>query len=87
VKKYSLGNKIGNESLDGMGPFHKVRWFDGVTEGGSSGSGLFTVTAAGAYQLRGGLYGGYSFCSAPSDPDYYSRMSDVWSSLQPYLLP
>jgi lysyl endopeptidase len=87
VKKYSLGNKIGNESLDGMGPFHKVRWNDGVTEGGSSGSGLFTVTAAGAYQLRGGLYGGYSFCSAPSDPDYYSRLSDVYTSLQPYLMP
>lgn len=87
VKKYSLGSKIGNESLDGMGPFHKVRWTDGVTEGGSSGSGLFTVTAAGAYQLRGGLYGGYSFCSAPSDPDYYSRLQDVYTSLQPYLNP
>lgn len=87
VKKYSLGTKIANESLDGMGPFHKVQWNDGVTEGGSSGSGLFTVTAAGAYQLRGGLYGGYSFCSAPSDPDYYSRLQDVYTSLQPYLAP
>lgn len=86
VKKYSLGNKIGNESLDGRGPFHKVRWNDGVTEGGSSGSGLFTVSS-GSYQLRGGLYGGYSFCAAPSDPDYYSRLSDVYSSLQPYLVP
>ena len=87
VKKYSLGSKIANESLSGMGPFHKVRWTDGVTEGGSSGSGLFTVTAAGAYQLRGGLYGGYSFCSAPSDPDYYSRLQDVYTSLQPFLSP
>lgn len=86
VVKYSLGNKIGNESLDGRGPFHKVQWFDGVTEGGSSGSGLFTVTS-GNYQLRGGLYGGYSFCSAPSDPDYYSRLSDVYTSLQPFLAP
>ncbi|MDX2220168.1 MAG: hypothetical protein SF172_14220 [Burkholderiales bacterium] len=86
VKKYSLGSKIGNESLDGRGPFHKVRWTDGVTEGGSSGSGLFTVSS-GNYQLRGGLYGGYSFCSAPSDPDYYSRLSDVYTSLQPFLAP
>jgi lysyl endopeptidase len=86
VKKYSLGNKIGNESLSGRGPFHKVQWNDGVTEGGSSGSGLFTVSS-GNYQLRGGLYGGYSFCSAPNDPDYYSRLSDVYTSLQPYLAP
>lgn len=86
VKKYSLGTKIGNESLDGRGPFHKVQWSDGVTEGGSSGSGLFTVSS-GNYQLRGGLYGGYSFCSAPSDPDYYSRLSDVYTSLQPFLAP
>ncbi|MBL8515651.1 MAG: serine protease [Betaproteobacteria bacterium] len=87
VKKYSLGNKIGNESLEGRGPFHKVQWFDGVTEGGSSGSGLFTVDGGGNYQLRGGLYGGYSFCSAPTAPDYYSRLSDVYTSLQPYLSP
>lgn len=86
VKKYSLGSKIANESLDGRGPFHKVRWTDGVTEGGSSGSGLFTVSS-GNYQLRGGLYGGYSLCSTPSDPDYYSRLSDVYTSLQPYLAP
>ena len=87
VKKYSLGSKTASEYFDGKGPFHKVRWTDGVTEGGSSGSGVFTVTSTGSYQLRGGLYGGTSYCNAQSDPDYYSKLNDVYTSLQPYLNP
>jgi lysyl endopeptidase len=62
-----------------------VRWSDGVTEGGSSGSALFTTSSG--YQLRGGLYGGSSFCNAQSSPDYYSRFSDVYSSMRPFLNP
>lgn len=85
VKKYSLGavNAL-NSSIDGKSPLYRVVWSDGVTEGGSSGSGLFTVASNGAYQLRGGLYGGYSFCSAQTDPDYYSRFSDVYSTISTY---
>ncbi|MBB4126394.1 hypothetical protein GGR77_001684 [Xanthomonas translucens] len=88
VKKYSLGSVTAlSSSIDGKSPLYKVVWNTGVTEGGSSGSGLFTVNSSGAYQLRGGLYGGTSYCSAPSDPDYYSRFSDVYSTIQPYLSP
>ncbi|MGL6800164.1 trypsin-like serine peptidase, partial [Xanthomonas hortorum] len=88
VKKYSLGSVNGlNTSIDGKSPLYRVVWNDGVTEGGSSGSGLFTVASGGAYQLRGGLYGGYSFCSAQTDPDYYSRFSDVYSSISTYFGP
>jgi hypothetical protein len=88
VKKYSLGKVTAlSSSIDGKSPLYRVQWSTGVTEGGSSGSGLFTVNSSGAYQLRGGLYGGTSYCSAPSDPDYYSRFSDVYSSIQPYLSP
>ncbi|KLD77898.1 serine protease [Xanthomonas hyacinthi] len=88
VKKYSLGSVTAlSSSIDGKSPLYKVVWNTGVTEGGSSGSGLFTVNSSGAYQLRGGLYGGSSYCSAPSDPDYYSRFSDVYSSIQSYLSP
>ncbi|WP_313917144.1 trypsin-like peptidase domain-containing protein [Tahibacter sp.] len=87
VKKYSLGTVTQlSGSIDGKGPFYRVRWSTGVTEGGSSGSGLFTVSG-GNYQLRGGLYGGTSYCSAPTDPDYYSRFSDVYSSFSSYLTP
>lgn len=85
VKKYSLGSVTGlSTSIDGKSPLYEVVWTDGTTEGGSSGSGLFT-TSSGNYQLRGGLYGGYSYCSAQSEPDYYSRFSDVYSSIQSYL--
>jgi hypothetical protein len=83
VKKTSRGSVTAlSSSIDGRGPFYRVRWTSGVTEGGSSGSALYTVTSSGAYQLRGGLYGGLSFCSAPSDPDYYSRFSDVYASFR-----
>jgi lysyl endopeptidase len=88
LKKYSLGSVTGlSTTLDGKSPLTQVVWNAGVTEGGSSGSGLFTVDASGAYQLRGGLYGGYSFCSAPQDPDSYSRLDGVWSSISSYFSP
>ncbi|ATE71378.1 trypsin-like serine peptidase [Lysobacter capsici] len=88
VKKYSLGSVTGlSTSIDGKSPLYRVVWNTGVTEGGSSGSGLFTVTSSGGYQLRGGLYGGTSYCSAPRDPDYYSRFADIYSSVSSYFNP
>ncbi len=88
VKKYSLGSVTGlSTSIDGKSPLYRVVWNTGVTEGGSSGSGLFTVTSSGGYQLRGGLYGGTSYCSAPRDPDYYSRFADIYSSVSQYFNP
>lgn len=88
VKMYSLGRVTQlSGNIDGKGPFYRVQWSTGVTEGGSSGSALYTINSSGTYQLRGGLYGGTSYCSAPTAPDYYSRLADVWSSVQPYLSP
>ena len=88
VKMYSLGSITSTSSnTDGLGPFYRVQWSTGVTEGGSSGSGLFTRSSTGAYQLRGGLYGGLSFCTDPTANDYYSRFADVYTSTKPYLSP
>lgn len=88
VKKYSLGKITAlSSTIDGIKPLYKVQWSTGVTEGGSSGSGLFTVGTNGGYQLRGGLYGGTSYCSAPRDPDYYSRFADIYSSVSQYFNP
>jgi hypothetical protein len=88
VKMYSLGRVTQlSGAIDGKGPFYRVQWSTGVTEGGSSGSALYTINSSGTYQLRGGLYGGTSYCSAPTAPDYYSRLTDVWTSVQPYLSP
>ena len=88
AKMYSLGSVTGlSTSIDGKSPLYRVVWNTGVTEGGSSGSALFTVNSSGTHQLRGGLYGGLSYCTAPTQPDYYSRFSDVYSSISTYFAP
>jgi lysyl endopeptidase len=85
---YSLGRITATSSnIDGLGPCYRVQWSTGVTEGGSSGSGLFTRSSNGTYQLRGGLYGGLSFCSNPTANVYYSRFTNVFTSIRPFLSP
>ncbi len=68
--------------------FISVRWTTGTTEGGSSGSGVFTYNSAGAYyELRGGLEGGAASCDNPNGADRFSRMDMLYTRLAPYLLP
>lgn len=85
LKKVSEGITTYNAADD----FLRVTWSMGVTEGGSSGSGLFTPAAGSRrdYLLRGTLYGGVSACSgAPANAfDIYSRFDRVWPELAPYL--
>jgi hypothetical protein len=50
--------------------FYSVTWHSGVTDAGSSGSGLFIDN--GRY-LVGQLFGGSSSCEAKSAGDYYAR--------------
>ncbi len=62
----------------------------GVTEGGSSGSGIFSAVGSPVtdYQLRGGLYGGPSSCTATGVDlrDYYSRFDRAYATrLSQYL--
>lgn len=45
-------------------------WDRGVTEGGSSGSGIWNAE----HRLVGQLSGGGSSCDAPKDPDWYGRI-------------
>ena len=92
VKKVSLGTMGGFGAPSGSGTnFIIANWNSiatGVTEGGSSGSGIFTLQGS-EYRLRGGLYGGPSSCTAPSGSlhDYYSRFDQVYSSISQYLSP
>jgi len=85
VKKVSEGVTTYNPADD----FLRVTWSMGVTEGGSSGSGLFTAVTGSKrdYLLRGTLYGGVSACTgAPANAfDVYSRFDRVWPELAPYL--
>ncbi|HEX6634075.1 MAG TPA: trypsin-like peptidase domain-containing protein, partial [Usitatibacter sp.] len=85
VKKVSEGVAAYNPADD----FLRVTWSMGVTESGSSGSGLFTEAAGPRrdYLLRGTLYGGVSACTGapPNAFDVYSRFDRAWPALAPYL--
>jgi hypothetical protein len=94
-KKYSRGTHNGftaNVSIGGQNVTSTARssWAEGTTEGGSSGSGLFTLNGA-DYQLRGGLAGGAASCAnsgqseGNGNVDYYSRFDQVYPSLQQWL--
>ncbi len=87
ARMVSTGQKL-SEDADN----HEVGWLSGTTEGGSSGSGLFTIAASGAYELRGGLYGGAASCANtgnlgnPGNRDYYSRLDKDFAWMSPWLL-
>ena len=87
LKKVSLGQQTASSPYD-----IEVAWTSGTTEGGSSGSGLFTSNASG-YFLRGGLIGGSATCansgsvSNPDNRDYYSRFDVAFPSIRQYLAP
>ena len=61
AKKVSLGRRLQNNAFR-----NEVGWLLGTTEGGSSGSAIFTADATG-YTLRGGLWGGSASCSDHPD--------------------
>ena len=54
--------------------FITVRWDNGTTEGGSSGSGVFHNANGAYHELRGGTEGGAASCSNLSGIDRFSRM-------------
>lgn len=92
IKKISLGSMMGFTNLSEFSgqSYATMGWTLGTTEGGSSGSGVFTQ-ANGEYFLRGGLYGGTASCANAGDlnnlnnRDYYSRLDQAYGSLRPYL--
>ncbi len=105
LKKWSQGNFDGQAPIDLPNEdtnepqinylANSVVWSRGVTEPGSSGSGLLTYssnclgTTGGCYQLRGGLTGGQSSCSLSQQhaPDYYSRFDQMLPKMRDYLAP
>lgn len=81
MQKYSEGDFFGtvacgdstcSSSTGSNAKFLAVRWLRGVTEPGSSGSGLFRRLNGKDY-LVGQLFGGGSSCVAPSSYDFYGR--------------
>ena len=51
----------------------------GITESGSSGSGLW-VASGGSHYLVGQLHGGSSSCASPNSTDYYGRFDVAYNA-------
>jgi len=87
LKKVSQGSVTGL-SVPNVGggnqTYYQVRWSSGTTEGGSSGSGLWSNNGS-QYFLRGGLWGGSALCSNPSGLDSYSRFDIAYPQIAAYL--
>lgn len=88
LQKYSEGTFMGTSICDANGclsstasnaNYLRVRWTMGVTEGGSSGSGLF-FRMNGKDYLAGQLFGGFSACTNPFGNDYYGRFDIAHSA-------
>jgi hypothetical protein len=62
---------------NGVNTHWRVIWNDGVTEQGSSGSGIWNPVTR---RLVGVLTGGSSFCDAQSSPDCYGQFAVAWAS-------
>ncbi|MDP6986931.1 MAG: hypothetical protein QGG74_02695, partial [Phycisphaerales bacterium] len=84
-KRISIPSSVTHDSDPAYSEtYWEVNWAEGVTEQGSSGSPLFN----GEHQIIGQLCCGSSFCSAPSDPDWYGKsIAASWAELSPYLDP
>jgi len=87
IKKVSQGTKKSQSTK-----LQTMWWASGSTEGGSSGSGLFTIGADGSYYLRGGLYRGSASCTnsgsnTSANSDDYSRLDVSYPNIQQYLAP
>ena len=64
-------------SMSAFNTHWQVIWNDGVTEPGSSGSGIWNPVT---HRVVGILSGGDSFCATPAGPDCYGKFSLAWGS-------
>jgi hypothetical protein len=88
LKKASAGATQGYQGYSDGSTFLMVRWSSGVTDFGSSGSGLFTPNPlTGHYELRGALSGGESTCTLPHGIDEYARFDKAYPLIKPALAP
>ena len=87
AKKYSRGQHV----TDRYAEQFTVGWLEGTTEGGSSGSGLFTRYADNSFRLRGGLYGGDASCAntgniaTTANRDHYSRLDLIFPQIKQWI--
>lgn len=78
-KRISFGSIMDRTDLQ-----HEVIWYQGTTEGGSSGSPLLSD----ANQLIiGQLWGGLAACFRPEESDFYGRFDLTFPIIQQWLAP
>lgn len=65
-------------SASGNADHFEVIWSQGITEGGSSGSGLW-IASGNSHYLVGQLHGGSSYCATPTAPDEYGRFDVAYN--------
>jgi hypothetical protein len=89
LKKISVGQVTGKGpwTSQAFNSHFSVQWNSGVTEGGSSGSGIYRGANWPNQYLVGVLTGGASFCSAPTAPDQYGRFGLTYSKISQWLSP
>lgn len=73
----AAGSFTCNSSDSTSGTFANITYYSGITEGGSSGSGIFINN--GQY-LFGQLYGGNSSCANPSGSNIYGRFDKAYAN-------
>ena len=95
MQKISFGNVVGTSACTpGKGyyncvgtsamteSFYRVQWTRGMTEGGSSGSGLFVNGV-----LTGVLSNGTASCTATGGVNNYARFDKIFPAIQQWLYP
>jgi hypothetical protein len=88
LKKFSSGSMQGYQLYTDGTSFALVQYDQGTTEPGSSGAGLMTLQAAGAYyELRGGLWSGEASCANAGGLDEYTRLDNMLPLTREFLTP
>lgn len=77
---YGIERFFVDTSPNTQSPMYQVRWTTGITEGGSSGSGLFADGTTSNPRIVGQLWGGASSCSYPAGSDYYGRFDIAYEN-------
>ncbi|MGZ5079496.1 MAG: trypsin-like serine peptidase [Usitatibacter sp.] len=73
----SSGDFTCNNAPSASATFFTVAWRDGITEPGSSGSGVFLDNG---HYLIGQLYGGTNACGTPGGRDWFGRFDIAYNS-------
>jgi hypothetical protein len=86
-KRIAFGNTVAHNTAGLPGPsqnFTGVRWNSGITEPGSSGSGIWTGSPSSA-KLVGTLTGGAAACDNTSGVDFYGSFSVTYPRISSFL--